>query len=175
MKIVFLDVDGVLNHACTKERFNGYNGIDKDNLQNFAEFMRLAWTEEETEIVLSSSWREDKGHAGEIINNGYQYICDRLASVGLTIYDITPSYERIWGFPNRGEEIAAWLSEHQDLEITGYVILDDEHLAEFKEYGLSKRWVRTSWDSPKGGFQTKHIEKALSMMRLPYLVPHKKS
>ena len=39
MKIVFLDVDGVLNHACTKERFQNYNGIDEENLQNFAEFI----------------------------------------------------------------------------------------------------------------------------------------
>ncbi len=173
MKIVFLDIDGVLNHACTKERFQNYNGIDEENLQNFAEFIRQAWEEEETGIVLSSSWREDKGHDGEILDNGYQYICDRLASAGLTLYDITPIFNRIWGFPNRAEEIAAWLSDHQDLGITGYVVLDDEHGAEFKEYGLTKRWVRTSWDSDKGGFQKKHIAKALAALHLPYWEPKK--
>ena len=173
MRIIFLDIDGVLNHACTKERFQNYNGIDEENLQNFAEFMRQAWAEEETGIVLSSSWREDKGHDGEVLDNGYQYICDRLASVGLSLYDSTPIINRDWGFSNRGEEITAWLSEHKDLDITGYVILDDEHGTEFKEYGLTKRWLRTSWDSDKGGFQKKHIAKAMVALRLPYWKPRK--
>ena len=31
MKIVFLDIDGVLNHACTKERFQSYIGIDESS------------------------------------------------------------------------------------------------------------------------------------------------
>ena len=52
MKIVFLDVDGVLNHACTKEHFQAYNGIDERNLQYFAEFVKLACEEEDTKIAV---------------------------------------------------------------------------------------------------------------------------
>lgn len=173
MKIVFLDVDGVLNHACTKERFHFYNGIDEGNLLNFAEFMKLACEDEETKIVLSSSWREDRGHDGEILDNGYQYICDRLATVGLALFDSTSVLNQAFVGSHRGEEIAVWLSDHQNLNITGYVILDDEHGTEFKEYGLTKRWLRTSWDSDKGGFQKKHIAKAMVALRLPYWEPRK--
>ena len=173
MRIVFLDIDGVLNHACTKERFQGYIGVDEKNLEYFAKFLEIANMEEETKVVLSSSWREDVNREGESVSDGYQYICERLASVGIAIYDITPFFERLWEFPNRGEEITAWLSEHKDLDITGYVVLDDEHGMEFKEYGLSKRWVRTSWDSARGGFQPKHVKKALDMLQLPFLMPEK--
>ena len=175
MKIVFLDIDGVLNHVSTKERFQFYNGIDEENLQDFAELMRLSSAEEETQIVLSSSWREDKGHDGEILDNGYQYICDRLASVGLLLFDITPILNHVSGYPHRGEEIAAWLSDHQNLGITGYVVLDDEHETEFKEYGLTKRFVKTSWESARGGFRKKHIKKAMEMLKLPYWEPRKEA
>ena len=174
MKIVFLDIDGVLNHACTKELFQGYIGVDEKNLEYFAKFLEIANMEEETRVVLTSSWREDVNREGESVSNGYQYICERLEAVGIKLYDITPIFERIWGFPNRGEEITAWLTEHKDLDITGYVVLDDEHGAEFKEYGLSKRWVRTSWDSAKGGFQSKHVKKAFEMLQLPFFMPTKR-
>ena len=66
------------------------------------------------------------------------------------------------------EEIAAYLKANP---CDNYVILDDEHGTEFKEYGLTKRWLRTSWDSDKGGFQRKHIAKALGTLRLPYWEP----
>ena len=173
MRIVFLDIDGVLNHACTKERFQSYIGIDEGNLHIFAEFLKIVRMEEETEVVLTSSWREDKNREGESVSNGYFYICERLQSVGIDLYDVTPVLSDNGFYSHRGAEIAKWLEDHKDLQITGYVILDDEHGAEFKEYGLSKRWIRTSWDSAKGGFQQKHVKKTLEMLQLPYYVPEK--
>ena len=173
MKIVFLDIDGVLNHACTREMFQGCIGIDEDNLRNFAEFFRLANAEDETRVVLTSTWREEKNREGDEVTNGYQYVCDRLASVGIELYDCTPSLPKEDWFSARGEEIAAWLSEHKDLGITGYVVLDDVLFPDFLTLGLSKRHVRTSWDSANGGLQKKHIAKAMVALRLPYWEPRK--
>jgi len=78
MKIVFLDIDGVLNHACTKERFQSYIGIDEGNLRNFVEFIKRARAKEETEVVLTSSWREDVNWEGDAVENGYQYVYHNL-------------------------------------------------------------------------------------------------
>lgn len=174
MKIVFLDIDGVLNHASTRELFQGCIGIDEGNLQNFAEFYRLASSKEETKVVLTSTWREEKNREGNEVTNGYQYICDRLASVEIELYDCTPFLpkEENW-YSARGAEIEAWLSEHKELGITGYVILDDVLFPDFLNLGLSKRQVRTSWNSAKGGFQKKHTAKALVVLRLPYWEPKK--
>ncbi|MCR4814729.1 MAG: hypothetical protein K5879_07875 [Lachnospiraceae bacterium] len=157
MKIVFLDIDGVLNHARTKERLQSYIGIDEGNLRNFVEFIKRARAEEETEVVLTSSWREDVNW--DAVENGYKYVYNRLYSAGITLYDITLVTDRKLGNPNRGEEITRWFMEHQDLDISGYVVLDDEHIFEFKEYGLTKRLIRTSWDSAKGEFQEKTYRK----------------
>ena len=108
------------------------------------------------------------------MTNGYQYICDRLASVGIELFDSTPVLpaDESW-YSVRGAEITAWLSEHKDLGITGYVVLDDLLFPDFLTLGLSKRQVRTSWDSPKGGFQKKYIAKALAALHLPYWEPKK--
>ena len=50
-----LDIDGVLNHTGTKERFRNYIGIDEGNLHTFAEFLKIARMEEETTPVLSDN------------------------------------------------------------------------------------------------------------------------
>lgn len=173
MRIVFLDIDGVLNHSSTKERFQNCIGIDEGNLYTFSEFLKIARMEEETEVVLTSSWREDKNREGESVSNGYGYICDRLDAMGIHLYDVTPVLSDNGFYSHRGAEIAKWLENHNDLKITGYVILDDEHSAEFKEYGLSKRWIRTSWESARGGFQPKHVKKAFEMLQMPYYAPEK--
>lgn len=167
MKIVFLDIDGVLNHAHTREKFNGIVGIDDYNLFIFADFMKRANELEDTKIVLSSSWRYEVNYQGEHIKNGYDYICERLSEYNLSVFDITPLFKDIWGYGNRGEEIAIWLKEHKDLNITGYVILDDENQREFKDYGLTPRFIQTSWVCD--GFKGSDAKIALNMLKEPYL------
>ncbi|MBR4579715.1 MAG: hypothetical protein IKO32_00590 [Lachnospiraceae bacterium] len=46
-------------------------------------------------------------------------------------------------------------------------VLDDVLFTDFKELGVSRHLVRTSWDSPRGGFTEKHIKKAMAILNLP--------
>lgn len=90
MRIIFLDIDGVLNNIKTKENFRGYVGIDEKNLQALKSFIDESNKEDETKIVLSSSWRLGLDKNGDLIPFCYAYLIQRLASVGLSIYDETP-------------------------------------------------------------------------------------
>src|SRR5262245_55436037 len=53
MKLLFLDIDGVLNCAVTKERWNGLIGIDRRLVSTFLQWL----SGKDVGIVLSSTWR----------------------------------------------------------------------------------------------------------------------
>ena len=170
MRIIFLDIDGVLNHACTHEMCEGCIGVDQDNLEAFQRLVEESSKEEETKIVLSSSWRVGVDQDGREIPNHYKYLTERLDSVGLSIYDETPFLkDEDDGFrweERRGYEIIEWLETHKELGISPYVVLDDVLFRDFLELGVSEHMVRTSWDSPRGGFTEKHIKKAMAILHL---------
>ncbi len=112
MKVLFLDIDGVLNSHRTAYAFGGFPfDVDKHR-SRFDEvaiaLVRNICTAAGAQIVLSSSWRTDKDW-------------ERIgASLNLPIVDRTPYLH-----PGpRGEEIAAWLSAHP--EVRCYAILDDD-------------------------------------------------
>lgn len=112
MKVVFLDIDGVLNCHRTAIAFggiphttarNGRAALDEVAIRLIGGIVRTAGAK----VVLSSTWRkhadwEDYGPA-----------------LDLPIIDRTPSCS---GF--RGEEIAKWLLEHPEVE--SYAIIDDD-------------------------------------------------
>jgi hypothetical protein len=119
-KIVFLDIDGVLN----SDAFADYM-LMEDNVDIFNEDMlderailqlKKIVESAKAEIVLSSSWRwyketRDKVH--------YQ-----LRQKGIDFVDTTPL--EINTTLSRGVEIKTWLDEHPEVE--GFVILDDDDL-----------------------------------------------
>ena len=165
-----MDVDGVLNCMSTKERYNGFIGVDDALLRNFAEFIRTSNEEEETQIVLSSSWRIGQDRSGAEIPDGYEYIQTKLAEHGLSIYDDTPRLKcGDDGYRKRGREIAAWLYLNRDKEISGYVVLDDVFFDDFKKYKISAHLVRTS-PAYNGGFHKDNGKQALRILRLPVTI-----
>jgi hypothetical protein len=102
MKLLFLDIDGVLNCKTTTERWNGLAGIDRRLASMFLEWL----SGKDIGIVLSSTWRlydDTKAH---------------LATAGLSWIGQTPDLRAI-----RGHEIAQFLREAPDVET--YAILDD--------------------------------------------------
>lgn len=105
MKVLFLDVDGVLNCRTTKERFvrGGFIGIDPKKVALVKQIIK----ETGCEIVLSSSWRLEVDTAFHVAEH-------------LRLYDMTPDNR---GLSDRGCEIVAWLEHH--LDVTKYAILDD--------------------------------------------------
>ena len=126
--VIFLDVDGVINTSETKEKCCGYRGIDDEKV----ELLKRLIDGVEGEIVLSSTWREERNKKSEL----GKYLDDKLVKYGLHIADQTPIIQ--WHM--RGLEIIEWLREHRDVEYI--VILDDENFG-YEHYGLKPYWINT--------------------------------
>jgi len=126
MKVLFLDIDGVLNsHAYdVKQALAGGDLMAPDPKA----VLRLLWILQETgaKVVLSSSWRLDQGAV------------EYLKAHGIPIHDVTPRGD---AFGCRAAEIEAWLLEHlPDCNAEDIVILDDEPDA---GVGFEPRFVQT--------------------------------
>ncbi len=146
-KVIFLDIDGVLNSAF----YDRIRGAEDGNIDpSRMPLLKKIVIETGAEIVLSSSWRrhwEPDGH-GEVFCelNGI------FKSFGLEITDKTP----VLG--TRSEEISAWLENHP--EVKNYVILDDA----FFGWGAHEtHLVKTSAFIGKG-LTDKHADEAIKIL-----------
>jgi len=112
MKVLFLDVDGVLNKANTKEKTTtGYNFVEDVFVRRLKDIVDQTGCK----IVLSSDWRYD---AHTESNPELDELESRLAEYGLVLYDFTPIINN-----HRGREIQSWLDTH--VGVSSFVILDD--------------------------------------------------
>lgn len=148
MKVIFLDIDGVLNCASTQRRLRGSPFVDEDKLLLLKDLVEKTGAE----LVLSSTWR-----LGLLYPDVAAFTADADALVeefhkyGLSLYDSTPRLSD----KQRGHEIAAWLEKNPDIE--RFVILDDDSdMAHLKEH-----LVQTSWLT---GLQLSHIKKAINLL-----------
>lgn len=156
MKVIFLDIDGVLNseefwttEAQHIKKQNALNsGRTRDEASALANMDPLAVErvmkivkETGAEIVVSSTWRFDDS------------ICYKLRFMGIPqIYGITPGTVKRY----RGEEIKLWLDEHP--EVTNYVIIDDDNdMLDEQDSHL----VQTSWLT---GITDYDVEKAINIL-----------
>lgn len=117
MKVIFLDIDGVLNVYCQSRDKYGCNFH-----QHFIDNLKEIIDTTNAKIVISSSWRMD----------GINTMKDMWSFRKLpgTIIDVTPNLHYKISTSGvdidycRGDEIQAWLDKHTD--VTNYVILDDD-------------------------------------------------
>lgn len=126
MKVVFLDVDGVLNTSKTYERvhrlFNntGKKVLDVDDFR--LEYLKKIIDETDSKIVLSSSWRrffiKENNKIVPRNEKGKQFY-DMLNKYNIEIYDILSFDSDI----NRERLIIDWLSKN---EVDSFIIIDDE-------------------------------------------------
>jgi hypothetical protein len=107
MKVIFLDIDGVLNNNSTRQRHRGFIGIDPYLV---AKLNRIVLEMPEVKYVLSSSWRCFK-HGREEVERCF-----------IEMYDETPQIHEAGRV--RGDEIKAWLDAHPEVE--KYAIIDDD-------------------------------------------------
>ena len=154
MKIVFLDIDGVLNCEGSRSRCAGYRGIDDKKAENLAKIVKATGAE----IVFTSTWKEDwrktdKAHQGMMAN----YLDKKLKKQGLTALDKTRDYigER---YLSRGEGILEYLARGG---VQGYVILDDFQF-DYDSCGLTGNYVKT--DNYNGGLTEELVEKAIGIL-----------
>ena len=108
MKIIFLDINGVLDT---------YEEMDVVNQSNL---LRLKYIVEQTRssIVVSSSLKNSFYYTGRY-NNLLLEIISLLEKNGINVIGITPNGE------NREEEIQMYLDLHP--EITDFCIIDDDY------------------------------------------------
>lgn len=137
MKLIFLDIDGVLNHELHYKHRAG-EGWEKDepphpfdDIDTFAvEMLNYIIEKTKAKVVISSSWRMGR-EIGEL-----QGILDCMGFEG-EIIDKTPllHFGKLKGYSRsvpRGCEIKAWLEMNKDLlgkgigKYRSYVILDDD-------------------------------------------------
>jgi hypothetical protein len=103
MKVLFLDIDGVVNCRTTVQRYRGLVGIDP-TLALLVRRITLAVSD--LKVVLSSSWRNFPA--------GRREVETRV----VPIFDTTPPLKG-----KRSDEIQAWLDRHPEVE--KYAIIDD--------------------------------------------------
>ena len=157
MKVVFLDIDGVLN---SEEFFEtlpykehdkyieaGYNEDQAFGLCNIdsVPVTKLNYLLSQTmaKIVVSSSWRGSDPKLQET-----------FAIVGIPHYiDITPYHKN----RHRGTEIQMWLDKHPEVE--NYVILDDDN--DMLEHQL-EHFIQTNW--MKRGLSDENVEQAINIL-----------
>lgn len=124
MAVIFLDIDGVLNCATTKQQFNGVIGIDAEKVA----IMKRILDETEASVVLSSTWRIDQDWRLA------------LSSAGLPLHRFIGvtgrAVSRI-----RGEEIATWMEEHGVVDCYATIIDDDPDMLPGQPH------FRTTWQN----------------------------
>ena len=135
MKIIFLDIDGVLNSLTSKRDPSGRFGR-----KAFENFKLILDALPDTVVVVTSTWR-------------YNYTLTEMKTyfheVGIDprrIADMTSDLRRDDGMirhsPGRDEEIRAWLAQHPDVD--RFAILDDVDLEQMT--GLEEHFFQTDFD-----------------------------
>lgn len=120
MRVLFLDIDGVVNCSTTSQRHRGFIGIDP----YMAFLVGKIVLDTECAVILSSSWRS-------FHDDGIEEISKQVTPID----GITPVLHT-----TRGNEIQAWLDNHPEVE--RYAILDDD--TDILESQKSN-WFQTFW------------------------------
>ena len=162
-KIIFLDIDGVLNteswyvqmtNETPKDKF-GY-AYDPQAVAN----LRKIVEETEADIVISSSWKcmglsqiedmwKDRNLPGKIIGITPNSVSDELL--------IDADIDSMELFHIRGEEIKEWLKKHGK-RVCNYVIIDD---MDNMLPGQQSHFVQTN---PEMGITEDDAEKAIAIL-----------
>lgn len=155
MKIIFLDIDGVLNsemYKASRTEDSSDNYIDLSRVKLLADLVNAT----DAKIVLSSTWRVDWNKNPNLCGNNGKYINRCLAQFDLSIMDKTPF---ISFFSARQKEIQSWISHHYN-EVESFVILDDMN------YGWGELSDKVVITNPNGyGLEEVHIEKAVELLK----------
>ena len=178
MKVIFLDIDGVLNTGDTFDRIdqeNMKNGTSKIYIDEFrVEHLSKIVEQTGAKIVLSSSLRRRFQKVDDKVVPSTDYFAvdfiNILSEYNLFLYDVIPVIRDINDREvNRQEEIKKWLSQNEEVE--NFLILDDEttQLMDFVDTNLIilnnlpvGEMVRDMSDCI--GLCEEHIEQAVNIL-----------
>ena len=162
-KIVFLDVDGVLNsipylEAARSGKIKDEGEICSIHLQKLEEIIEKTGAD----IVLSSTWRVLKECEDKECREMYQYLESRLSEYGMHIYDHTGDVDK----RGRVYEILTWVRKNAPDAI--FVSLTDDDFQEYYErHGIGSCLVHTKYfggSMDECGLQDIHVQKAVNIL-----------
>ena len=152
MKVIFLDIDGVLNSKRYDEEKGADGGImDPTRL----ELLKMLVEETEAEIVLSSSWRQGWSRSENACYGSGKRIYTEFVNAHIDVYDKTPY---LGLFADRTREIKEWLEDNPETE--NFVILDD---IQFGWNDLEDHVVRTHYRVGRG-LEERHVQMAIKIL-----------
>lgn len=153
MKVLFLDIDGVLNsRGYDRQRnWNELTNIDQTRLPLVREIVEKTGAR----IVLTSTWRGHWNADRTACDESGRYIEETFEKHRLSISDKTPD---LGLRARRTDEIRAWLAEHEDVE--SFVILDD---GKFGWEELADYCVFTNPYAGKG-LEEEHVVRATEVL-----------
>ena len=177
MKIIFLDIDGVLNGY---NRFTGfcYKVFSKLHLLKFVKrhydlfgirthkvkILSKIVKKTGAKVVISSSWRNGWFQPYEKKDERQKELQDKLEKFNITVIGITPCLKS----GERGLEIKQWLEKYNDI-VDSFVILDDEKFDIEKYYQkelvlTSKTgYIKGAWYE-NTGLKRKHIKEVINIL-----------
>ncbi len=165
MKIIFLDVDGVLNgnfwNETHQKEISDFTKVDATRVRLLAKLVN----DTGAKVVMHSAWRnmfdENMMPCGRLSQKLY----DILKSNGIVIYDKTPDFstEDIRKTKKfslvKASEIFAWLDTHSDVE--SWVVLEDLDL---NNDIIAQHQIRTNQDI---GLLPEDVENAKTILNIP--------
>ena len=162
MKVLFLDIDGVLNadddfggRSRPNPMIDGYCGVSMAKARRLAKIIGATGAV----VVLVSSWKYDyDDYLTTRDNNVGKYLRNKLRKAGVSIYDTTTRFDTACG-EARGHEIRSWLEEHPEVE--RWALLDDEVFRDYDKCDIICHMVKT--EEPTG-LDDVAMAKAISML-----------
>lgn len=145
MKMIFLDVDGVLNYDMCEAHIGMYYGVDQEKVKLLKRIVDATGAK----IILSSTWRKNilVGMPLECQEDPFAIeLMSKLKAEGLKIYDLT-SVET--SDDHRKQQILDRIKEYRrdGQQIDGWVVLDDDTFDGFNELEFRKHFIYTSWST----------------------------
>lgn len=120
MKVIFLDIDGVLNTPSSESRCGEYIGIDDEKVEKLKKIVEKT----KAEIVLISTWKKywrKEEKLKPLQDYSATYLDERLAKQGLKAIDKTKD-KADGRYLSRGESILEYVCRNN---VENYIILDD--------------------------------------------------
>jgi HAD domain in Swiss Army Knife RNA repair proteins len=166
MKVIFLDIDGVLNcrqYFETRTLVEGLCDRAAYDLDTAAvERLNHLVAQTGAVVVVSSSWRHgrsveqladilsERGFVGTVLSKTRDWHTPMSRRVKTAT---PPKSERL---EQRGDQIRDWLDEHP--EVDSFIVLDDDSDMDL----VRDRHIKTSFH--EGGLQPEHVERAIAML-----------
>lgn len=138
MKVIFLDIDGVLNTPSSESRCGEYVGIDDEKVKKLKKIVEKT----KAEIVLISTWKKywrKEEKLKPLQDYSANYLDEKLAKQGLKAIDKTKD-KADGRYLSRGESILEYVYRNN---VENYIILDDCQF-DYDGCDLTDNYIKTN-------------------------------